>query len=355
VSLPSVVLLGKIGLIANPNAGRGGGLLDDALTGFFRALRGESVTVVDGTIEASVGRDVGACCERLSRDAGGGRHACDLARHLVDAGVSTIVGIGGDGTLRDIADVLIESGANVRLFGVGVGSSNVGPLVSASAEDVEAVLQGVLRDVPVHAVEVSVDDDRVGTAFNDVVLANTYFGTRDGRRVDLDAAAWLDGEDRFAAPCSVCGGSVWVSKNGRLLLGGDEIAGGQIVVSPLNDVETCAGKAVSGFLCWGPYVGCHGLLTAASTVLIRTQLARADLVDAEPLRLCHVGFAPDDVVEVGGLNDGGVVVVDGSPSRRIGPGSRIRFRLLANAVTALRSAPGRLAAPNSNERGDVRG
>jgi hypothetical protein len=337
VSLQAADLLGRIGVIANPAAGRGGPLLDDVLRRAFQLLSGLEVVVVGGTVEASAARIVGTHCDTLPQGSSPGELAGDLARRHLDAGATTLIGIGGDGTLRDIADALSASGTRARLFGIGVGSSNVGPLVSARPENLERVLEGPLREVPIHAVGSSVDEVPVGSAFNDVVLANTYFGTREGRRLDLDAVASLSGEDRPAVPRSVCGESVWIAKNGRRLLGGREVGGGQIVVSPLNDVGICAGKAVSGFLCWGPYVGCHGLLAASSTVLIRTQLARSDLLDAEPLRLYHVGFAVGDRVEVGGLNEG-AVVIDGSPRRCIDSDSRIGFSLLAGAVRTLRAA-----------------
>jgi hypothetical protein len=155
--------------------------------------------------------------------------------------------------------------------------------------------------------------------------------------------------DRTAEPASVCGAETWIAKNGRRLLVDEGMAGGQVVASPLNDVDECRGKAVSGFLSWGPYVGCRGVVAVASTLMIRTRLSRADLLAAEPLRLFHLGLAPGDVVEVGGLPAGAVAVVDGTPVAATGPHQILSFQVIEGAVVVLRRSAG---IPGVQERGE---
>lgn len=322
----------RIGLVANPKAGKAEDQLDATLAALVGCLGGARVAAVRGTREADAAAGLGGACTLVS---GGGR-AGAAAERLLDAGVDAVVGVGGDGTLRDVAEALVRRGGDARLIGIGAGSSNVGALVSATAAQVQELFEADVEEVWVHALDVAIGGEPVGLAFHDVAFSNTYFGTRAGARIDLDAVAALAREDRAATPRSVCGRSSWVAKNGRRILSGGEIEGGQIVASPLNDVESCRGRAVGGFLCWGPYLGCAGLLAVASTVMIRTQLDRGDLEAAEPLRLWHVGFSPDDIVEVGGL-DGGAVVVDGTPKRALDRNVAVALTLREDAVAVVRA------------------
>mgnify|MGYP001765790229 CR=1 FL=1 len=327
----------RVGLIANPRAGKGDDRLDETLASLVGCLSGATIAAAGGTREALAATASGGSCELVR---GGGR-AGEAAERLLDAGVDVVVGVGGDGTLRDIAEAVVRRGSAARLIGIGVGSSNVGALVSAAAADAERLFDGDAGEMWVHALGVAVAGEPIGLAFHDVAFANTYFGTRAGKRMDLDAEAVLRGEDRPAEPRSVCGRGSWIAKNGRRVLGAAEIEGGQVVASPLNDVDACRGRAVGGFLCWGPYLGCSGLLAAASTLMIRTRLEPEDLKASEPLRLWHVGFSPHDVIEVGGL-EGGAVVVDGTPKHELGTSIAVALTLRENAVAVLRtgSLPG---------------
>ncbi len=333
--MSSVGRFGRLGVVANPCAGAGPDVLRDVLGRLFRCVSGADIVVNEGTFEAAAAKTGGVVCRRVRGPQGDARR---LTEAVLAAGVDTIVGIGGDGTLGEIASALVSVSPPVRLLGIGVGSSNVGPLVGASASDLGDALPGAWDEVGVHALDVRVDGGHVAIAFHDAAPANTYFGTRSGRRVDLDAAAALRGVDRVAEPSTVCGSDTWVAKNGRRLLTGDAVAGGQIVASPLNDVDECRGKAVAGFLCWGPYVGCRGLVAVASAVMIRTRLDADDLKAAEPLRLFHLGVGHGDVVDVGDLARGAVAVVDGTPRVALGPDATLSVHVIESAVVSLRRA-----------------
>jgi hypothetical protein len=338
--------LGRIGVIANPCAGAGPDVLRGILARLLAALRERDVVVVADTFEAAAADACGLDCRKVRGpvgDAGG------LTRELLGAGVDTVIGVGGDGTLGDIGSVLSSAGSAVRLLGVGVGSSNVGPLVGTTAEELDGFLASSWADVPVHGLEVRFDGAKVGLAFHDATVANTFFGTRDGVRVDLDAAAALRGEDRVADPVSACGQTTWVAKNGRRRLVGAELEGGQIVASPLNDMDACRGKVVSGFLCWGPYVGCLGIVAATSALMIRTRLGRNDLEAAEPLRIFHLGLAPDDVVEMGGFRPGYALVVDGTPRCATSLATTVSIRTVEGAVVSIRRAAWAVGAPEGEE------
>jgi hypothetical protein len=325
--------LGRIGVVANPHAGAGPSVLKDVLTRLYERFRGADVVLNDDTFEAAVARACGLDCTKVHGPAGDARR---LTEELLAAGVDTVVGVGGDGTLGDIAGALVPDPSLARLFGIGIGSSNVGPLVGTSLSGLDGFLSSPWREVAVHALDVRLDGERIAVAFHDVAPANTYFGTRSGRRVDLDAGAALRGVDRQAEPAPVCNAETWIRKNARRVLADTELTGCQVVASPLNDVNECRGKAVSGLLSWGPYLGCRGVVAVASTLLIRTRLSCEDLLAAEPLRLFQLGLVPGDVVEVGGLQETAVVVVDGTPRVAPGPDRVLSVGAIEGAVVVLR-------------------
>jgi hypothetical protein len=111
---------------------------------------------------------------------------------------------------------------------------------------------------------------------------------------------------------------------------------GQIIASPINDPLPYSGKAISGLICWGPYLGKEGVLTAASAVLIRTQIDQTDLVAVEPLHLRQVSFGDGDTVEVVGLESGAVVILDGNPTCALSPDDRVTLRLGRSLLQAYR-------------------
>ena len=327
---------GRVGLVVNPHAGRGEKAVTEVVRGLLEQLSTERLLLVEGTLESHVAIELGVSGTIVPSPEKSEADARGAAELLLQTGVNSIIGVGGDGTLCDVAAAILAAGGTVRLFGIGVGSANVGPLVSLSGRDVGRVSLAEVCELPIHGVDAYLSDDLVGTAFNDVVFANTFFGTRAGRRIDLDAAAKLAGEDRTAEPRSVCGPETWIAKNGRPMLTGREDAFAQIIASPLNESAVYAGKAIGGLMCWGPYLGNHGVLAATSTVMVRTKIESKDLSEAEPLRLSHVSFGADDRIEIGGLRDDALLVIDGNPLRRLDPSDVVVLKLRLDAIRVLR-------------------
>jgi diacylglycerol kinase family enzyme len=327
---------GRIGFVVNPSAGNGEGEIAKFVRKLLEMLRGKQIHLIAGTLESLLANELSVQATVLSPRGGPELQARSAAIQLLQGGIDVLIVIGGDGTLCDVASAIIETGAAVQLLGIGAGSANVGPLVSVLGRDIDRLSLDSLHESQIHGIDVCVSENLVGTAFNDVVLSNTYFGTRDGNRIDLDAVAKFSGEDRPAKPRSVCGPRTWIDKNNQRMLTNDTGTFEQIIASPINENAVYAGKAISGLMCWGPYLGNHGVLAAASTVMVRTQLELEDLRAAEPLHLAHISFGRDDQVTIGELLANAVLVIDGNPTSLLTPLDVVALRIRTNAIRVLR-------------------
>lgn len=107
----------RVTVIVNPAAGRGRGarILDEAKQAF-----------------AEVGVDDLRVTE-------GPRQEAEIARRAIDAGATTLVAAGGDGTWSNVAHAILESGADCRLALLAAGTGNdFAKTVGAPARDVAA-------------------------------------------------------------------------------------------------------------------------------------------------------------------------------------------------------------------------
>lgn len=326
---------GRIGLVVNPKAGRGEKQIAEVVRKLLEMLRGKEIALIEGTLEAHLATELGVHMTSIPTSESSKLEARSTAALLLQSGVDVIIGIGGDGTLCDIASLILDTGAAVQLLGIGAGSANVGPLISLLGQDIDRLSLDRLQETQVHGIDAYVADSLVGTAFNDVVFGNTFFGTRAGNRIDLDAVAKFSGEDRPAEPRSVCGPKTWIDKNNRRMLANENDAFAQIIVSPLNEGGVYAGKAISGLMCWGPYLKKYGVLATANTVMVRTQLGVEDLRDAEPLRLTHISFGADDQIAIGELVADAVLIIDGNPTSLLNPSDVVTLRLRLDAIRVL--------------------
>lgn len=325
----------RAGLIVHPAAGRGEEAIRELLPILFSRIESVSLSSVSGTIGASVAKEEGLEFTQVDVPVSYDFAFIERAvKAMLERKVDTLIGVGGDGTLCAIANAIVASGMKVRLLGIGAGSSNVGPLVTIRGSDVERLDLSSLVDRPIHGIDVRVNDEHMGIAFNDVTFSNIFFGTIDGERVDLDARAMLTGTRTEAKPHPVCGKKTRIYKNELLMIDGMDAQMGQIIASPINDPLPYSGKAVSGLMCWGPYLGKEGVLTVASAVLIRTHIAQKDIEVIEPLTLRQISFGDGDSVEIVALEGDAVLILDGTPTRALAPDDRVTLSLKRDILYA---------------------
>jgi len=325
----------RAGLIVHPAAGRGETAMRELLPILFSRVEIASLLIVSGTVGASIAQEKGQDFIQMDVPVTSDFAFIErAAKAMLARKVDTLIGVGGDGTLCAVANTIVASGAKVRLLGVGAGSSNVGPLVTIRGRDLERLDLSCLAARPIHGIDVRVNGEHIGIAFNDVTFSNTFFGTRDGVRLDLDARAMLTGTKREAQPHSVCGEKTRIYKNELLMVSSMDTQMGQIVASPINDPVPYSGKAVSGLMCWGPYLGKEGVLTVASAVLIRTHIVQKDIEAIEPVTLRQISFGDGDSVEIVGLEADAALILDGTPIRAFAPSNRVVLSLRRDALHA---------------------
>lgn len=295
----------RIGVLVNPSAGRGSRA--QAVIARLEAAWGahELVTVAGPAAAGFTGARVlpepsGAYVDRLFRNVDA----------LTDAGAELLVTLGGDGTAAYAAEALARAGKTLPLLGVGLGTANVGPIVTLTADDpippVEALIF-VLGD----AVVAWSGGRRVAAGYNDVVLGNTYLATVSGESVTADGQALLrEGRVVPDKPLDdAFGPAAKVTKNGRVLPVSLP-AVGQAVAAPLSR-DRLYGRAVHGIYCYAPDSPCQGALT----------LSARPLVSYEPDDRGFDAFAPeerllfsaDDEIAVTGLSPAVLAVCDGNP------------------------------------------
>ncbi|MCD6136353.1 NAD(+)/NADH kinase [Candidatus Bipolaricaulota bacterium] len=328
----------RAGLIVHSAAGRGEAAIRELLPILFSRLGGVFLLIVSGTVDFSVAKEEGMEFAQVDIPVTDDFAFIERAvEAMLEREVDALIGVGGDGTLCAIANTIVAKEANVPLLGIGAGSSNVGPLVTIRGSDVERLNLSSLVDRPIHGIDVRVNNEHKGIAFNDVTFSNIFFGTVDGARVDLDARAMIAGRKMETQPRSVCGKKTRVSKNGLVMIDGLDTQMGQIIASPINDALPYSGKAVSGLMCWGPYLGKEGVLTMASSVLIRTHIDQGAIEAVEPLTLRQISFGDGDSVEVAGLEGDAALIVDGTPICALTPFDRVALSLRRSVLHAYRT------------------
>lgn len=157
----------RVSVIVNPAAGRGRGARSlAAVTAAFNAI---GVTDIQTT---KAREDEGA-----------------IARRAMDAGATTLVAVGGDGTWGNVANAILASGANreVRLALVAAGTGNdFAKTAGSPATDVEATARLVAE-----GVDTRVDVGRIEDHF---FLNITGFGFDAAVLEDILKIKWVKGE-----------------------------------------------------------------------------------------------------------------------------------------------------------------
>ena len=175
----------RIGVLVNPSAGHGQ-KARAVISRLEESWQGHELLAMAGPSAPSFTRAT------LLPEPDGGyvEKLFGSVRALLDAGAQMIVTLGGDGTAAYAADALGDARRTVPLLSIGLGTANVGPIVTLNGDDPIPPVEA-LAFVPGDAVAVYSCDRRVAAGYNDVVLGNTYLATVDGETVTADGQTLL--------------------------------------------------------------------------------------------------------------------------------------------------------------------
>lgn len=231
---------------------------------------------------------------------------------------------GGDGFAAYIADRLLKTGQkNPKIVGVAMGTANVGPIVSFSAEALIGAKPEQLVFSDCGAIEAFDGERSLAFGFNDIVLGNTILGTVEGKPQPISARAMVqEGKKLPEAPLAQIGSSLTVTKNDlRSSVPLERVS--QIVVSAVER-ERLYGRAVTGMLCFTCWQQAHAALLFSERPLV--------VVDYDPRgfetpALCsQMVFGEEDEVTLSGLVPEALVIADGNPYLRSFESVTLRYR-----------------------------
>lgn len=326
----------RVGLIANPSAGRGDTrrLTRDTL----RALAPREVWVGSGEMGAYAldGLSLVRHIVDWSGHQGKVRTAFitqSVARENVDA----FVVVGGDGTMADVALALNQAQRQaLPILGIGAGSANVGPLVTLPGAQVGRLAQVNFRMRPVDGLIAGANDADLGLAFNDVVIDFTVLATVDGILANVDAARKMDGVNVPRKPEPVCTPQTRVTKRAprgeTLVAEGDQAV---TIIAGLPD-ERFYGKAIAGAAILSASIGDAAGCLVCSHLLVTTHVSADALHHAEPIVSRYVGLNELDRIEVTGLRQGAALCADGNPLRILNSSDRVQIRVQRGLATAVK-------------------
>ena len=327
----------SVGLIINPKAGRGFPESAHAAVSVLAALRPRQILTGPGQLGAeALSKAEFPNVTVLPVTAAEGRaQTQELASAIATKSISTLVVIGGDGTLADAACVLINTPNFPPLLGIGVGSTNAGTLVTCRAKDLSRFDPTHLKVISLRALMAQSGGRTVGLGFNDCVLGFTVVGTLDGVLLDLDAAARFSGKTVAGQVQSVGTRQTRVERIGPD--GVVEIASGlrvATVVVGLAEREFFA-KAITGGICLASLVKAPAGCLVADQPLVRIKIQPGQVLSLPPITSTYLTFAEHHRIRVRGVRTGTALCVDGNPVQLLGPADLVEFGVTAEVVQSL--------------------
>lgn len=328
--------LESVGLIINPRAGLGAEANLEIARQAIKSIGVKRILTGPGPLgEWAVAKAVVRPVPELT-----GRAVTRwLAQDAVSTGVDALLVVGGDGTLSDAAFALFEGGHPCAILGIGAGSTNVGGLVTCRADELDKLDQAEFIAERLDTLVAQCNGRILGLGFNDVVIASTVLGTLEGKVIDLDATAFLEGKKIPGQPQSIAAKSALVTK-----VSGEKVvqvaqgpAVGTIIAGFAGD-ERFYGKAIVGGVCLTSLVGLPAGCLVCGQPIVRTHLEQSDLEEQEPLMSAYVSLSEADAIHVAGVSPPGVLCADGNPLVCLQPSDVAQIRVCMNAVDVLRIA-----------------
>jgi hypothetical protein len=232
----------------------------------------------------------------------------DTLASFVRKGVDMIIGVGGDGFLTHIAGFLIRQDVHVPLMGIAGGTANIGPLIKFNQHTLRCFSSGDMILEKVGCIEVTTGGSILGYAFCDVILGDTFLGTKENRICNFSAKDFLEtGKKVETKPGErITGKQFSLLKNSsKQRIKSKKIA--QIIASPLYHKDFYRGKAITGALCYSPHNNCGASIGISDSIIVNSNSSMEQSIIIE-----NFLFGPGDTIKIEDLNDDTHVIIDGN-------------------------------------------
>jgi len=327
--------MSRLGLIVNPRAGRG----DETNARVARQLI-ETLnpgTTLVGAGEMGADALMGLRVEPLDYAPAQGRARTPaLVGKMLAHAIEMIAVVGGDGTMADVTFALYRAASRVPILGVGVGSANVGGLVTVLGDDVTQLANARLEPYALDALLAGANGETLGIAFNDVVISTTVLATINGQLTEVQVAPKIAGENIPGKSEAIFTDATRVWRES--LNGTTEIARGDQVGTFLCGFPDSRffGKAIAGQACLAAYLDLPAGCLVGSQPLVRMIADAAELMRDEPFISRYASFDENSVIHATGLRDGVALCADGNPLKILSRDDRVMIGVKRRCITALR-------------------
>jgi len=231
---------------------------------------------------------------------------------------------GGDGLAAYVANRLLKTGnARPKILGVAMGTANVGPIVSFSADALANARPEALSFSGCGAIEAFDGSDPVAFGFNDIVFGNTILGTLDGKAQTISALMMArEGKKVPQAPLESIGASIHIVKNG--VRSPSPLPHTAQIVASAVERERLYGRAVAGMLCFTCWNQAQAALLLSERPLVVTDYDPRGF--ETPALSAQIVFGADDTLTIEGLSPDALILADGNPYCRSFDSAALRYR-----------------------------
>jgi NAD kinase len=326
----------RIGLIINPTAGLGGSANIRVARDVLMSLCPDHVVTGPDSLGATAIEGLDCSMEIVPiENPAGRRQTQELTAVLCRQNITVLVVIGGDGTMADVALMVSQTARKPPILGVGMGSTNVGKLITLHHSEINTLRTEALVRVPVDGLLAFENDALSGLGFNDCVIGYTVVATIDGKRRDVDVAAKMEGRKIPAQPRSIGIPDtrvMFIGQNNETVLSrGTSIAS---VVVGFSD-SAFIGKAVTGGICLASIAGVPAGCLITNQPLVRVEIDHKDVLELPPLTSTYQSIDENSRIIVEGVREGAALCVDGNPLCLLTPSDRISFGVKLSIVEVL--------------------
>ncbi len=326
----------SLGLIVNPRAGRGDDTNPRHARELIATLKPASTLVGADEMGADALAGLPGVTPLAYAPAQSRARTPALAAQMLARGVEVIAVIGGDGTLADVAFALYRAAATIPILGIGIGSANVGGLVTVRGAEIARLANARLEPHTLTALIAGANDETLGIALNDAVVSTTVLATLNGQVTEVQVAPKMRGEN-VPGKSDLIGTHetrVWRETPDALT----EIASGDQVGTLLCGFPDTRffGKAIAGQACLAAYLDVPAGCLVGNLPLVRMIADTHELFHTEPFVSRYASFDETSAIHATGLRAGVALCADGNPLKILNSDDHITIRVRRQAIVALR-------------------